>query len=430
MFNSMVNSRITDYMEKFGICGWIASNRYTYQESSPFTNLMLNLKYLIAPYGAYLDKTHNEQIASSGNAVLMQNRYYVPMGFMVNSDLLNYNVDTAAANDPIKNQNEFFRLATGLDGNLYNLIKPVSYDAPDNGALSESSFGSYSYSAETDSGNYRINYTAPRDGVAVAYFDNYYVENVSLQVNNNTVIEYYIKRPFIMMIGDVKAGDKISCSANVSGSTSGTFTSYVAMVDEDLFKQAYDRFSASALSANKVTDTSISGSITAQEDGLFYTSVPYVEGWRAYVDGKEVEITPVGKAMLAFKLDKGLHFVELRYTPEGFVPGLIISILGVLIFAALIILTKKKAGASAQLKQTKKHRKENTLGDGSASDEDRSPYADENNFYRQLSDTDSDHDDNYYDNLSDDEDDFYERYDNEGEDEIGFVDFDDMSDDD
>lgn len=49
MFNSLANEDITIYMEKFGICGWAASNRYTYQESSPFTNLMLNLKYLISP---------------------------------------------------------------------------------------------------------------------------------------------------------------------------------------------------------------------------------------------------------------------------------------------------------------------------------------------------------------------------------------------
>ena len=29
------------------------------------------------------------------------------------------------------------------------------------------------------------------------------------------------------------------------------------------------------------------GTINAQENGVFYTSVPYEEGWKAYVDGKE-----------------------------------------------------------------------------------------------------------------------------------------------
>ena len=83
MFNSMVNQKTTAYMEKFGICGWVASNRFTYQEGSPFTNLMLNVKYLITPYGAYLDTIHNEQVYSSENVKLLKNKYYLPNGFMV-----------------------------------------------------------------------------------------------------------------------------------------------------------------------------------------------------------------------------------------------------------------------------------------------------------------------------------------------------------
>ena len=389
MFNSMVNARITDYMEKFGLCGWIASNRYTYQESSPFTNMMLNLKYIIAPYGAYLDSTHNEKINSSGDVALMRNRYYIPQGFMVSDDLLQYDVSSLNASKPIDNQNDFFRLATGIDGDLYQYVPVLSYDAPDGGSLSESSFGSYSYSAESDSGNYRINYTAPRDGVAVAYFDTYYSDNVSLQINNNVVIEYYIKRPFIMMIGNVNKGDKISCSCNISDSSSGYMTSYVAMVDEDLFQQAYDLFSTSVLRATEVTDTTIRGNIDAAEDGLFYTSISYVEGWKAYVDGQEVEITPVGDAMLAFKLSKGAHVIELRYTPEGFTVGLCACILGVLIFIAMLILSKKKINlldlATARFGKAAP-RDDGILGDGSASDEHDSPYEEDDDYYDHLGD--------------------------------------------
>ena len=144
--------------------------------------MMLNLKYIIAPYGAYLDSTHNEKINSSGDVALMRNRYYIPQGFMVSDDLLQYDVSSLNASKPIDNQNDFFRLATGIDGDLYQYVPVLSYDAPDGGSLSESSFGSYSYSAESDSGNYRINYTAPRDGVAVAYFDTYYSDNAYLAI--------------------------------------------------------------------------------------------------------------------------------------------------------------------------------------------------------------------------------------------------------
>ena len=344
IFNSMVNSRITDYMEKFGICGWIASNRYTYQESSPFTNLMLNLKYLIAPYGAYLDKTHMTEIdvPNTGAVRLMENNYYLPMGFMVDSDLLNYDISALPAAEPMDNQNLFFRLATGLDGDLYEYLDDTSFTCDDGAAIGDDNgSGRYTYNSSDSSGSYKINFTAPRKGTAVAYYDTYYSDNVSLMVNDSEVISYYVKRPFIMMIGDVEAGDTITCSASIT-SASGSINCRVALLNEDLFQQAYELFGRSTLNASKVTDDTIQGNITVAEDGLFYTSISYVEGWQAFVDGQEVEITPVGGAMLAFKLSKGTHIIELRYTPEGFKVGLIVCIAGLLILIAMCILSWRK----------------------------------------------------------------------------------------
>ena len=389
MFNSMVNSRITDYMEKFGICGWIASNRYTYQESSPFTNMMLNLKYLISPYGAVLDHTHNELIDSSGAVTLQQNKYYIPMGFVVEDSLSDYNNTAASASDPITNQNNFFRLATGLSGDLYQLLDTYSTDGGEGGSMEETSRGKYTYYGSTDSGTYRVNYTAPRDGVAVAYYDTYYSDNVTLRVNDSEVISYYVKRPFIMMIGDVKAGDVITTSATVSGSSSGNITSYVALIDEDLFDQAYEKFSTSVLRASKITDSEVCGNITVAEDGLFYTSIPYVEGWTANVDGQDVEITPVGDAMLAFKITAGNHIVKIRYTPEGFVPGLLITILGLLIFAGMIVLSKKKINLLDRVLDHYRRPEpvEGVLGDGSSSRDEEGYYdPDSDDYYESLSD--------------------------------------------
>ena len=343
MFNSMVNSRTTDYMEKFGLCGWIASNRFTYQESSPFTNLMLNLKYIIAPYGAYLDKTHNVELARSGSVNLMQNQYYLSQGFMVNDDLLSYNIANLSATEPIDNQNEFFRLATGLDGNIYEELDPTELTGSgDSSTLTLTSSGRYNYNSTESSGTYDISCTAPRDGIAVAYYETYYSDNVTCKVNDSEVISYYAKRPFIMMIGNVSAGDKVTCSASVTDSSTGTINCRIAMFNEDLFLKAREMFSRSVMRASEVTDDVIRGNINVAEDGLFYTSISYVEGWQAFVDGEEVEITPVGDAMLAFRLSKGAHIIELRYTPEGFKVGLIVTLLGILLFAALIVLTWRK----------------------------------------------------------------------------------------
>lgn len=344
MFSSMVNASFTEYMEKFGICGWIASNRYTYQESSPFTNLMLNIKYLIIPYGsAHFDRTNMTAVAGredksdneTGYASLLQNNYYLPMGFLVKEDLLNYDVSTLAASQPIQNQNLFFRLATGLDGDLYEY-----FDAADSGSSTT------------------VQAVAPRDGVAVAYVKPASSSSTYVTVKNGsrTISQVNIQRPYIMMLGTVTQGETLSVSTSSSTALSGSF----AMFNEDLFIKGYNLFSRSTLHATSVSDTSIRGSINAVEDGLFYTSIPYTKGWKAYVDGEEVEITPLGDALVTFKLSKGQHTVELEYQPEGYPLGLIITIMGLVILIAMCILSWRKINlidmALEKIKKGKKPR--------------------------------------------------------------------------
>ena len=352
MFNSMVNKSITTYMEKFGICGWEASNRYTYQESSPFTNLMLNVKYLITPYGAYLDTAHMDQIYQSGNVKLLQNKYYLSQGFMTKSTLSSYDVKNASTN-PMDNQNSLFRLTTGLEGDIYRYLNSSSCTAGTEGAsIKAANNGMFTYSSAQKNDSYDVNYIADADGTAVAYFSGS-TDNISIRVNGAEKIGYYIKRPFIMMIGDVKKGDTITLHATLNNSSTGTLTCYCAMFNDDLFKQGYDLLSKSTMKATTVKDSYIAGDITAQEDGLFYTSISYTKGWKAYVDGVETEITPVGDAMLAFPMNRGAHHIELKYIPEGFIPGVICTLLALIIFIALIILAPKREQIFAKLKAKK-----------------------------------------------------------------------------
>ena len=369
MFNSMVNMPITNYMEKFGICGWIASNRYTYMESSPFTDLMLNLKYLIDPYyGSYRDTIHYEKIytanapKSGGNpAIVMQNRYYLPMGFMVNADLLRYKANdpvgfinkigktnftadyVAATDNPVENQNNFFRLSTGIDSDLYI---PQQVTLTEGGTADDeinlTSGDQYAFSSKNSNSSYKLSANASATGTALAYVTGSGVEDVSLHVNDTYLGHFGTKRPLIMMIGDVKKGDKITAEPKVTNSSSGSITCDIIILNEEMFRRAYQQFSRSVLDAEVVSGTRLSGTINAVEDGLFYTSIPYVTGWRAFVDGEEVEITPVGDAMLAFKLSAGEHTIDLRYSPEGFKLGIIVSVLGLVIFILMILAVWQK----------------------------------------------------------------------------------------
>ena len=68
--------------------------------------------------------------------------------------------------------------------------------------------------------------------------------------------------------------------------------------------------------------------------------IPYDEGWRAYVDGEEVDVEETGDGFLAIWPDAGQHEIVLRFVPQGFKLGLLISICGWITFVALNVLLK------------------------------------------------------------------------------------------
>jgi hypothetical protein len=59
--------------------------------------------------------------------------------------------------------------------------------------------------------------------------------------------------------------------------------------------------------------------------GLLVVSEVYASGWRAYVDGAEVEILPTHHALRGIPMPSGEHTVEMRYDPLSLRLGLWIS---------------------------------------------------------------------------------------------------------
>ena len=158
-------------------------------------------------------------------------------------------------------------------------------------------------------------------------------------------------RPYIACGGYVNEGDKISVYAELPQGQAGSAHVYVNMLDQNVYEQGYAQISKDVMTTTELTGSSMKGTINASEDGLFYTSVPYEEGgWTAYVDGREVEITPVGNALIAFNLNKGEHSIELVYYPKGFKPGAVataVCLAGFVAICVYVYIIKKKKGGTA-----------------------------------------------------------------------------------
>ena len=348
MFNSMANESTTIFYENFGLMGWQSGNRYSYAETSPVTDLFFSVKYLLARDSQYRNAYNYREMFTSGNVKLIQNQKYIPMGFMTKKDLQYWSVTTAEDTyNPFVNQNTFFRLATGLKDDVYTLLQVSSQSHTDyqKFPVNKTSYGNYSYSAvdASVSPHLQWNYNIEEDGYYYIYAYIYPGgENVFIkknEVQNGTA--YYARRPYIMANGFYSKGDILSVCSDLSSATSGSAQVYVAKLNEDVFEAGYDILKQDYLITTSITDSSIEGTINVSESGLFYTSIPYEKGWTATVDGKAVNITPIGGSMLAFPLEAGEHTIKLSYVPNGFMPGLIVSVLSLGAFILTIVLYRR-----------------------------------------------------------------------------------------
>ena len=343
MFNSMANVNMTKFFENFGMMGWKSGNRYTYAESSPVTNMFMNLKYIITRNGIYQNTYDLTEEYSVSTKKLLKNNHYIPMGFVVNKDLLNWRINENEDQfNPFDQQNDFFKMATGIKNNVYTPLEVVSQGHTDASqfTVTKVSYGHYSYSCvdSTVTPNVKWNYNAPKDGLYCMYADIQGGDDVTVMVNDvaqNTT--YGMGRSYIACIGQFKKGDKISVCSTLEQGQSGSAQVYVNLLNRDVFEQGYEKVSKDVMTTTHLSGNSMDGTINVSDDGLFYTSVPYEKGWTAYVDGKKTEITPVGNALIAFKLSKGEHTVKLEYYPNGFWPGLTVTIVCILAFAAACV---------------------------------------------------------------------------------------------
>ncbi|MCQ2419341.1 MAG: YfhO family protein [Clostridia bacterium] len=342
IFSSTTNVAVSNFTKNLGLASWPGSNRYAYIESTPFTNLMINLKYIINRDGYALDPENNPTIASAGNVQLQKNRSYLPMGFLTNPELAYYQTDENKL--PMDAQQELFTDATGIGASLYTpLESKPDYLAPEGCTLTSSYRGNaqtayYNFSTSGAKSDSEFSFTYHFDEPVLFCFYLRAVSTNGLTVYNGErlIQDAPSKVGTLYCLGEYREGESVEIKVKAEPGKQGIIVLQAAAFNQEVFDAGVEYLAQSTMKAEKVTDTSITGSIQANRKGLFYTSIPYEPGWTAYVDGVETKITPVGDAFVAFPLDEGLHKIRIEYQTPGRALGLKITIASFATFVLMI----------------------------------------------------------------------------------------------
>jgi len=169
-------------------------------------------------------------------------------------------------------------------------------------------------------------------------------------ISNNEKLEdcissaYYMDNPnFLMNLGVSKTeqNNKLKLTFNRKGTY--TFDSLeILAVDMNKYEQKIDKLKTNVMENIEYGNNYIAGTVNADTNGILQITTSYSNGWKAYVDEKQVEVLKVNEAFIGIKLDKGNHNIRFEYETPYLKVGIVFSALGLIGYISLILIKRKK----------------------------------------------------------------------------------------
>lgn len=346
-FTSSANVQVTKFMMALGYGAKETYNRYCFEESSPVSNLFLNLKYMLERQNKVEENEYFDELHYYGKVALLKNNAYLPLGFMADNQLIN--IDFSSGENTFILQNELFSAATGLNDDVWSFItgRNLSISGTSVTLDSQTQTGYCSYSTTDSGGTIVYKYVADSHGLVCIDLDLSKKNKFSFWKNGTELYSETYSIPQSLAVSSVERGDVIEVHLTCKANEKGTITLHAGILDEDLFRRGYEKLAETPLELTSFKNTRIEGTVNCNQNGVLYTSIPQDGNWQATVDGKPAEIVLIGDAMVGLLLPEGEHNVVFKYHNAAFSLGWKVSLVCLVAFAILywfVYQPKKKSG--------------------------------------------------------------------------------------
>lgn len=303
LFSSVASAAMSDFFKSVGCEN--STNAYSVKGSTPFIDALFATRYGIYPDQQPADGL-KEQIGRQGSMWFYENKYTLPVGFVMPQDMeTNWVLDSG---NPANVQND---LSSVLG--VSNLLVP----------------------AEGVSEGKKLTFTADASGDYYVYVTNKKVEEVSAEIGERSLSFDNVDRGYFLELGYLPKGQEVILQSQTDGNPA--MQAEIWRFDPEAMEEIYQCLSKSPLELSSWTDTGLAGSINTPEGGTMFTSIPYDKGWKIWVDGTAVSGRPVFDAFLGVDLEPGEHKIRLSYEPQGLKTGAVITGVSAAAVAALAV---------------------------------------------------------------------------------------------
>ncbi len=344
-------------------------NNIQYNNGNILADEFLNVKAIAYDPFVCSDQVpiYMNKAAQSGRVTMYESPYSLAIGFNIPDKISISDLNIKTSKNVCDYHNSIFNRITNKDiYTLYKLHRQAKNTDDSNNTDSQITWKlantSYIYENSYLKENNYFEYSVNHDRLGFRSI-----------TSNNTIITIHIPKE---ISGDIYIGNRrfiryiASCDENNTLDIDLPFAYYVipgktemecmeeqlqlydiAVLNEGTLSDFYKTLKDGCIKNINVEGTTISGDINITEPGTIYFSLPKLDGFSAYIDGKRVDTVEYFGALGVPATDTGEHHIELRYKVDGFTEGIIISLSGIVIFIIVLTIQRKLS------KQKDKNRK-------------------------------------------------------------------------
>ena len=114
-------------------------------------------------------------------------------------------------------------------------------------------------------------------------------------------------------------------------------------VDLQTLQNQLSRIDSAGFALTTYENGRIAATFAATQDETLVISQPYEDGWTATVNGQPVEVQAAYDGLMGIPVQTGDNVVELRYLTPGLVPGAVVGIASVTLFAVWRIAARRRS---------------------------------------------------------------------------------------
>lgn len=312
LFSSTLNSDVMNLYKRLGMR--YSKVFYCFDGATAFTGALLNVKYMLGENDEYGNSLYT-LLENSGDTWLYHCEASLPFGYVAPTG---YDLPEGYAGRTIQIQNQMVN-NLGIEDSLFVTV---------HGELKGDD----------------ISFTALSDGIYYGMVDSSGTRKLEIAGGKPDSRKYSdLKNGSIIYLGSLEKGEKILIKNGDESDETPQVSVKLYRLDEGVLARAMETLSLRHMTDVTYSASVVKGKISLEQAGRLILSVPGEKGWQVFLNGEKAETDLFGGALTALDLEPGDYEIVMRYTPRGKGAGAAVSIVSLLLTAAIIIKKKYKA---------------------------------------------------------------------------------------